>query len=379
MLVDKFRGEKMNSKSKGIQPVTAFRRAAGEDTRHGGIVSIPEEGACLDSIQLNRLELEFRQWASNAQRENVRHARLRLLVTFLLIRYTGAKLSEILTLNPVEDIDFDGKAVLFRNSETQKEAKQRKIQISEVLSKEIQAVFAAPFFQSAGRSFFEIDPGFVRRKFYERAQACGFPKQLGGPEMIRKARGVELMRGNMPLPVVQRMFGHSSPNLTSSYVSFSTEDMERVTKLFMDREASRKTSARNSFFGKIRLIQRGDIQTQVTLTTISGNSVVTMITNGSLERLALTEGRLITAEVKAPWVMLHRGKEEPECSAENRFEGVVEHIQKGRVNTEYTVRMTDGTALCAICSTERARRLALVPGNPVWALFTCNAVVLNVD
>ncbi len=74
--------------------------------------------------------------------------------------------------------------------------------------------------------------------------------------MIRKARAVELMQRNMPMPAVQTMLGHSTMNLTSACVSFSKDDIAQVTKLFLDREASRKTSARNSFFGKIQAFSK---------------------------------------------------------------------------------------------------------------------------
>ncbi|WP_373498536.1 TOBE domain-containing protein [Desulfococcus sp.] len=346
---------------------------------HGRIVSIPEEGRCLDLVQLDRLEQAFREWAAGSPRADVRAARRRILMVFLLIRYTGAKLNEVLALNPFEDIDPGRRVVVFRGEEAAREAHPREVQISETLSREIQAALADPFFTKAAKSPLDVDPGFVRRKFYDRAQACGFPKRLGGPEMIRKARAVELIRGNMPLPAVQQMMGHSTPNLTFSYVTFSPDDMRQVARVFIEREASRRTSARNSFFGKIHAIERGDIQTRVVLTTVGGHSVTTVITNDSVARLALKEGGLITAEVKAPWVILLRGKEAPASSAENRFSGVVERITEGKVNTEYTVRLTDGTAVCAVVSTESARCMALRPGEPVWAVFNCFAVVLHVE
>jgi molybdate transport system regulatory protein len=369
----------MNSKSKMNQPESASKRVLPNDSYHGRIVSIPIEGQCLDSVQLSRLEQVFRQWADDSPREDLRKARRRILITFLLIRYTGAKLNEVLALNPAEDIDIEGKVVVFNNTDANDGTNRRKVQISQILSKDIQAVLSEPFFQSSPRDLFDIDPGFVRRKFYERAQDCGFSKRLGGPEMIRKARAVELMQKNLPLPVVQKILGHSTPNLTSSYVAFSEEDIQQVTKFFMDREASRKTSARNSFFGKIESIQRGDIQSRVVLTTPSKCSIATVITNESLKQLALREGMLITAEVKAPWVILHDDSEEPKSSAENRFNGVIERINQGQVNTEYAVQIADGTTLCAVVSTEGARRLGLDRGDRVWVLFNCFAVVLHVD
>ncbi len=349
------------------------------NAHHGRIVLAAEEGRHLDSAQLHRLEQSFRKWAEESRRADVRLARRRILLIFLLIRYTGAKLNEVLSLDPAQDIDTRQRTVTIRASAPDRRSPSRQVQLSRDLSREIQEALSDPSFRDALGNRFHADPGFVRRKFYERAQACGLSKELGGPEAIRQSRAVELMLGNLPLPAVQKLLGHSTPGLTSSYVSFSGDDIDRVTRLFLEREASRKTSARNSFFGKIETIRKGDIQALVTLTTVGGHRVATVITNDSLEQLALREGSWVAAEVKAPWVLLEAGKEAPNCSADNRFEGIVAAVTAGAVNTEYTVRIADGTALCAVVSTQSARRLALEAGDPVWAMFTCFSVVLHLD
>jgi molybdate transport system regulatory protein len=234
-------------------------------------------------------------------------------------------------------------------------------------------------FKESIKDGFSVDPAFVRRKFYERAQACKFSKRLVGPEMVRRSRAVELMQSNMPLQAVQKLLGYSTPHLTSAYVAFSESEIRQVTKYFMEKEASRKTSARNFFFGKIQSLQRGDIQTRVELSTVEGHRVITIITNDSLGRLGLKVGKIITAEVKAPWVFLQQSNEEPKCTAENRFTGLVERVNKGKVNTEYVIRISDGTELCSIVTTESSRRLNLEKGDAVWALFNCFSVILHVD
>jgi len=368
----------MKSKAKSARR-SASQPALSKSTQHGRIVSIPGEGQYLDTAQLNRMEQSFREWAHSSSRADVRLSRRRMLIVFLLIRYTGAKLNEVLALNPFADIDPDLPAVFYRGTSADMRSNPREVRISARLSDEIRAMLADAAFKEALKNLFDVDPGFVRRKFYERAQACGFPKRLGSPEMIRKARAVELMQGSMPLPVVQMVLGHSTPNLTSAYISFSEDDIQLVTKLFMERESSRKTSARNSFFGKIHAIQRGAIQARVELTTLGGHAITTIITNDSLERLGLKKGRLVTAEVKAPWLILHKADAEPECSAENRFRGVIVRILEGRVNTEYAVRISDGTELCAVVSSQSGRRLGLHADDRVWVVFNSFAVVLRVD
>jgi molybdate transport system regulatory protein len=309
----------------------------------------------------------------------VRLSRKRILLIFLLIRYTGAKLHEVLALNPFEDIDPLRQVVVFGKTDASSDRLPREVQMPERLSQEIQTALADVAFQQSLGSLFNVDPGHVRRKFYERAVACGFPKELGGPDAIRKSRAVELMQSNMPLPVVQRILGHSTPSLTAAFVSFSDDDLRKVEKYFLEKESRRKTSARNAFFGKISLIQKGDIQTKVELTTIGGYRVITVITNDSLARLGLKNGLLVTAEVKAPWVVLLKGEEEPRCSAENKFRGTIERVIQGKVTTEYVVRIADGTALCSVVTSGAGHGLDLRENDPVWAIFNGFSVVLHLD
>jgi len=90
-------------------------------------------------------------------------------------------------------------------------------------------------------------------------------------------------------------------------------------------------------------------------------------------------GRLITAEVKAPWVILQGGDTEPACSAENIFKGVLTKITRGKINTECIVRISDTTELCAVVSSMGSQSLELNEGNNVWVLFNCFSVVLYAD
>lgn len=343
---------------------------SGDDT------PLTEDSTCLDTVQLARLEQSFRRWVETTARRDVRLSRRRILLVFLLIRATGAKLSEILRLDPFTDIQ--GQTVCIRDEVAATNC-IRRVSIAEPLSREIQETLADPEIRHSLGHHFAIDPAFVRRKFYERAEACGLPKRLSGPEMIRRARAVELVRGNMPLPAVQKLLGHSTPNLTTAHVTFTEEELHRVTKLFIERESSRKTSARNAFFGKIVAIERGDVQARVSLVNLGGHHIASIITRESLTRLGLRPGILVTAEVKAPWIMLQRGSSLAGCSADNRLPGEIVRINRGKVNTEYVVRIDDGTELCALISTASGKTLGLAVGETIWAVFNGFAVILHSD
>lgn len=349
------------------------------DRGDGRMVTLKDNEECLDTAQLSLLEQSFRTWSEESNSANVRLSRAVVLLVFLLIRYTGAKLHEVLAVNPFTDIDWGRHRIRFHRNATNGPREAREVQVSQLLAEEIRTRVEALAPRTTTEAMFNLDPGFVRRKFYERAESCGLPKHLGGPEAIRKARAVELMQGNIPLPAVQMILGHSTPNLTSSYVSFSKEEAQAVIKRFMEKESGRKTSARNRFIGKVSNIIRGDIQSQVELRTFDNHSITAVITNGSIDQLGLCRGRLVTAEIKAPLVILLNGDVAPSSSAENLFYGTVSKISEGVINTEYVVQISDTTELCAIVSSKSTLALGLRQGDRVWAVFNCFSVVLQVD
>lgn len=343
------------------------------------IYTVSEETRCLDATELAKLEQAFRSWSEASPRPQVRRSRQRILLIFLLIRYTAAKLNEVQALDLKKHIDTSKVVILYGFGDTADTACKREVQISSELLSEIQAILEESDFSGEEASLLKVDAGHVRRKFYERAAECGFAPALCSPNAIRRARAVELMQNNVPLPVVQRMLGHSTPNLTASFIAFSEEDIHQVARHYVERESQRKTSARNSFFGKIGDIRKGDIQSAVELVTLGGDIVTSIITNTSLKRLGLKEGSLVTAEVKAPWVIVLKGDAEPSCTVDNRFCGTVTHIRRGKITTECIVRIQDGTELCSLVTEKSRRKLNIKQGDNVWVMFNCFAVVLHVD
>ncbi len=343
------------------------------------MISIARTGPCLDTVQLNQLEQSFRKWADDSPRADVRVSRHRILITFLLIRYTGAKLKEVLAVDLFKEINPADHSVTYCSSGSETGATPRTVHLSEALCSEILKRVHTPQFKARFRKMPDLDPGFVRRKFYERATACGFAKELGGPEAIRKARGVELMQGNLPLPAVQMILGHTSAGLTSSYVTFSKTDIQAVAKRFMERESGRRTSARNAFFCNVRTIVKGDIQSRIEMITMEGHPITTVITNDSVGRLGLVSGKWVTAEVKAPQVMLQSGDSPGACSVENSFSGIVTRITQGQINTECIVTISESMQICAVISSAGPWLSSVAEGDPVRALFTSVSVVLHLD
>jgi molybdopterin-binding protein len=63
-------------------------------------------------------------------------------------------------------------------------------------------------------------------------------------------------------------------------------------------------SARNILKGKVVKVIRGAVNSEVTLELPGGNRIVSIITNGSVENLGLTEGKEAYAIIKASSVMV---------------------------------------------------------------------------
>lgn len=345
---------------------------------HARILSASDPARCLDAVRLKRLEESFRNWVESTKSPRLHWPRKRILLIFLLIRYTGARLNEILNLDPWLDIDCDKQVVHLRKSGSG-DASGREVQIPELLSTELCKELDELRLRNLSGKILRVDQGHVRRKFYARAEAAGIAPELGTPEVIRRSRAVELMQSNVPLPVVQKILGHSTPSMAASYVDFSDEEIQEVARSFAEKEDRRKTSARNTFFGRIEKVEQGDVQTIVEMVSMGGARICSVITNYSRARLGLKRGTLATAEVKAPWVMLFKGKEEPRCTAENLFFGTVSRTVLGKTVTEVVVRIADGTELCAVIIAGSKRTLNLRKDDPVWVAFSAFAVVIQVD
>ncbi|MDR1857217.1 MAG: TOBE domain-containing protein [Desulfovibrio sp.] len=347
-------------------------------TMHDDDGSVPLDGSAtldgkvplLDALQLDQLEAAFRRWAKGPVPSHGRKdSRRRIFLIFLLIRYTGAKLSEVLAFGP--DVVGDDTVTFAVEGQP-----PRCVEISQALSRELREL--ATSLETDGDDYV-IDPAYVRRKFYDMARRCGFERRQGGPEMLRKARALELMQNNVPLPAVQRMMGRPAPPLTAAATGFSERDLQEATRSYVEREGSGRTSARNRFMGKVSRLCTGDVQTLVELATVDGGTLRSIITNESAERLGLKPGMLVSAEVKAPWLTIEPAGRPGASSADNERKGVISRIVRGSVATECIVTVSPTLVLCAVVPAEQFDALGLDVGNAARLSFGSLSVILHVD
>lgn len=142
------------------------------------------------------------------------------------------------------------------------------------------------------------------------------------------------------------------------------------------RRMSMKTSARNQFAGPITAIKEGVVDTEVSIGVGSQIELTAIVTRASAENLGLSVGRDVLAFVKASSILLWVG-DEGQISARNRFVGSVDSIHEGPVNAEVTVKMPgDHHVITAVVTEQSVRRLGLVVGQAVTAVFKASSVFL---
>ena len=341
----------------------------------GHTFHVPEGVKYLDPLQLADLSRAFERWYKDTSGAATKRARGRVWLTFLVLRYSGAKLGETLALDEQTDFDPEQGLIHFRN----RSEDTRTVQLPMEVAQEIQSFVKNPENACLQGMMFKMDQGHIRRKFQEVGAICGMPMSLSNPTVLRRSRAIELLRGDMPLKIVQRILGQGTANLAANFFDFSDNEVKKIVNRHIQKENTRKMSARNTFFGKVTRIATGDIQSEIEVTTLGGYTVTSVITNGSLRSMGLKTGHYVTAIVKAPWVVLSKGELSPMTSCRNKLRGKVISVQHGKIASEVTVGLDDGVNVCAVVTEESILSLGLQLEDTVWAMFSSSSVIVLSD
>jgi molybdate transport system regulatory protein len=179
----------------------------------------------LSPEQLDRLTDCFLNYYEEIER--YRKARGRLWVIYLFLRYTGARLNEVLHINDTTDIDF-------RNSEIRViTLKQRKksLRIVPIHTKAISElmIYLSQYPDMKGKIFALTGRAF-QLAFKTVCQRAKIPQQLSHPHILRHTRAIELLRSGVPVTIVQDLLGHSSLNTTAIYLRMSSQEAKMILK-----------------------------------------------------------------------------------------------------------------------------------------------------
>jgi len=155
------------------------------------------------------------------------------------------------------------------------------------------------------------------------------------------------------------------------------EDMDKFYRFL--RRMSLKVSARNIFKGTVAHIHKGAVNAEVELVLPCGDTLISVVTNESVENLDLRENRDAYAIVKASSVIVGRDLHGCRLSAGNILCGTVAKILPGAVNTEMTIRLSGENTISAVITNESARSLGFTEGDHACAVFQASSVILGVE
>jgi len=174
----------------------------------------------LSPIQLKRLTDAFRSWHEAAFSTYIREVRGRYWLAFLMLRFTGARIGEVLNVDDKSHIDFKHNEIKIIPSKRLLGRKPARIVPvpPEVVLKV--SHYRSEFPRMKGRVF-SLDQGNFRREFYRRSKEAKIPRDLSYPNILRHTRTMEMLEAGVPLTTVQQLLGHTSSGTTASYLQCS--------------------------------------------------------------------------------------------------------------------------------------------------------------
>ena len=139
-----------------------------------------------------------------------------------------------------------------------------------------------------------------------------------------------------------------------------------------------RVSARNQLAGRVVKIHKGAVNSEVVLRLKGDDTVTAIITNDSIDTLDLRIDTEAYALFKAGAVMLSTDLK-LQLSTRNRFEGSVERINRGSVNSEVIINLPGGNTICSTVTNQALDVLKLQPGTPVVAFCKASSIILGLQ
>ena len=199
----------------------------------------------LSEVQINALTAVYQKFFDGSPSPRLYSKRGKHWLIFLVLRYTGCRLSEALSLDPDTDIDYrngDLKLVTLKQHAPKgrhgkKRAPTRIIPVPPNVVSEI-SNFRLQIAQYVTKGElpkgddnpFHIDQATFRKTFYRLAKEAGISKDLGHPHVLRHSRSIELLRAGIPVTVVQDLLGHSSLSTTAIYLKVSGIEAKQILR-----------------------------------------------------------------------------------------------------------------------------------------------------
>ena len=196
--------------------------------------------AYLSAVEVDRLTETFQAWYDSAPTNHQRKARGRYWLVYLVLRFTGARLGEVLKIDDQVDINTRASEIRITTLKRRKAQPKRIVPVPANVCAEI-ATYLMEFSEMRGKVF-RLDQGNFRRVFYDRARDAGVMREtyrtdakrekeiFPHPHTLRHTRAMELLANGVPVTAVQDLLGHSSLLTTAEYLRLSGQDIKGILK-----------------------------------------------------------------------------------------------------------------------------------------------------
>ena len=135
-------------------------------------------------------------------------------------------------------------------------------------------------------------------------------------------------------------------------------------------------SARNQISGAVELISKGTVNAEVYIKLKSGYTIISVITNTAVNNLDLKLGDEVVAIFKSSTVLLSTDIS-LNISARNKFEAIVDSINKGEINSEVVLDIGNGDKIASIITTSSLENLDLKKGTQASAIIKSSDIMIG--
>ena len=142
------------------------------------------------------------------------------------------------------------------------------------------------------------------------------------------------------------------------------------------RRLSMQISARNQISGIVELISNGTVNAEVYIKLKSGYTIVSVITKTAVNNLDLKLGDEVVAIFKSSTVLITTDIT-LNISARNKFQGKIDSIHQGEINSELIIDIGNGDKIASVITSNSIARLNIKEGAQVSAIIKASDVMLG--
>ena len=323
----------------------------------------------LDKAMLEQLTLRWEAWEAEATTTAKKIVRARLHLLFLLIRYGGLRLGEVLGLDARTAIDTVTGMVRVPAPGS------RDILLPLSCMKHIRRILSLP--EAEDSSFLHFDQGFVRKKFYAVAQGLGLSPGMAGPRAIRYARGLELLRLHVPFNVVQAFLGQQKTAQVAEFLQFAGGEAKNIVRSSTAGRLTKEEEKDNSFIGIITDIKTGMRAASIEVTTFSDLVITALCDMREFMDTAPHLNQVVTVAIDPERIVLSTEKETG--SLQGPVRATVVSLHEDTVESFLILELPDGTRMNAVQESAPLSRLRLRPGSRIYISFPARGVRIMAD